>query len=194
LVYSELPGELAPKLALGLAAEAAGEREAAIHFYDIVSLTDPAFTSATFGMARSLVAAERRDDAIAAYGRVPASSSAYAKAQVAIARAWLLTNAAATPGLAELSHAEQAITALSLDEMLHHRLAVEIQQKALNLMEANVIPAAPSTQIFGQTMDREHLRTGIEKALRGMARLVQTREERISLVDLANQMRPATIV
>ena len=40
-IYSELPGELAPKLALALAAELSGDLRSAIRYYDVVSRTDP---------------------------------------------------------------------------------------------------------------------------------------------------------
>jgi len=50
-VYSEHPGELAPKLALALAAEAAGEIDYATDLYNVVSVTDTNFTTAAFGLA-----------------------------------------------------------------------------------------------------------------------------------------------
>ncbi len=51
-VYASLPGELAPKLAMAYAAESADDLAEAAHWYDIVSTTDPGFTSAVFGLAR----------------------------------------------------------------------------------------------------------------------------------------------
>ena len=59
-VCSELPGELAPKLALALASEKAGDSKTAIRLYDTVSRTNPEFTSATFGLARCLAASADR--------------------------------------------------------------------------------------------------------------------------------------
>src|SRR4051812_33506983 len=50
-VYSALPGELAPQLALGLTLELAGDPGAA-GYYDTVSRTDPAYTLAAAGLAR----------------------------------------------------------------------------------------------------------------------------------------------
>src|SRR5262249_51500000 len=86
-VYSETPGELAPKLALAFAAEASGDRDSAPRLYDVVSRTDPAFTSAAFGLARCLESRGDRRGAVAAYDRVPATSSRYLRAQMALARA-----------------------------------------------------------------------------------------------------------
>ncbi len=192
-IYSELPGELAPKLGLALAAEAAGEREAAIRFYDIVSRTDPSFTTATFGLARCLVACGRRDEAVAAYGRVPSSSSAYVRAQISLARAWLLSTASAACGANELQRASQVMEAIKLEGLERHRLAVEIQEKALELLESRAVASAPSVRILGQPLNRIALRSAIEDALRGMARLVKDRNEKIALVDLANHVRPSTL-
>ena len=74
-VDAEVPGELAPKLALAMAAEADGDLQSASALYDTVSRTDPTFTTATFGLARCRTALNDRQGAIAAYGRVPANSS-----------------------------------------------------------------------------------------------------------------------
>ena len=82
-VYHPLPGELAPKLALGMACEADEQFAQAAGWYDIVSRTDPAFTAATFGLARCRLEVGDRAGALAAYDRVPDSSSAYLEAQTA---------------------------------------------------------------------------------------------------------------
>ena len=191
-VYAELPGELAPKLALALAAEAAGEASRAARLYDIVSRTDPGFVTATFGLARCLAAGGRREEAAAAYGRVPAASRFHTRAQVFLARAWLGNGAATEPGVAELERASRAIEALTLDALEKHRFAAEIQGRALELMEAHALPDAPTVRVLGQPLVNASLRAGIEKALRGMAHLVTDRAEKIRLVDLANQVRPPT--
>src|SRR6202011_2195601 len=73
-------------LALGVACELAGDHAAASTWYEIVSRTDPAFTVASFGLARSRLAAGDRAGALAAYERVPDSSSAFIDAQTARVR------------------------------------------------------------------------------------------------------------
>ncbi len=70
-VYHALPGELAPKLALALACESAGEPSRAARWFDIVSRTDPSVTIASFGLARCRLQVGDRDGALAAYERVP---------------------------------------------------------------------------------------------------------------------------
>src|SRR5665213_1624311 len=74
-VYFDLPGELAPKLGFAMASELAGNLDIAAHMYDLVSRTDPAFTSACFGLARCLSASGDRQGAINALERIPQTSS-----------------------------------------------------------------------------------------------------------------------
>jgi serine/threonine-protein kinase PknG len=85
-VFAELPGEPAPKLALALASEAAGDSENAARLYDLISRTDPGFVTASFGLGRCLARAGRRAEAVAAWRRVPQTSSLYIRAQLLAAR------------------------------------------------------------------------------------------------------------
>jgi serine/threonine-protein kinase PknG len=49
---------------------------------------------------------------------------------------------------------------------------------------------ADSDPILGQAFDQDGLRTGIEEALRELARHSPRRNHRYTLVDLANSIRP----
>src|SRR4029077_2592170 len=82
-VYRAVPGELAPKLALGVAWECQGDHAAARSWYEIVSRTDTSYTTATFGLARCCLAGGDRAAALAAYDRVEETSSTYTDACVA---------------------------------------------------------------------------------------------------------------
>src|SRR5262249_60599468 len=57
-VYDALPGELAPQLALGFAAEAAGDQGGAARYFDRVWTVDRSYVSAPFGLARARLAAD----------------------------------------------------------------------------------------------------------------------------------------
>ena len=74
-VYDILPGELAPKLALGLASEAAGDRDTAARYFGVVWTTDRAYVSAAFGLARARLAAGDRAGAVEVLAMVPDTSS-----------------------------------------------------------------------------------------------------------------------
>src|SRR5207244_3557482 len=64
-VVVELPGELAPKLALAFALEQSEDTDRAIRLYDLISQVDPSFTSAIFGLARCLEQKGDREGAAA---------------------------------------------------------------------------------------------------------------------------------
>ena len=85
-VYDELPGELAPKLALAFAAEAAGDSASASRYFRLVWTVDRSCISAAFGLARACLAAGDRPGAIAALAAVPETSSYHAAAQIAAVR------------------------------------------------------------------------------------------------------------
>jgi serine/threonine-protein kinase PknG len=192
-VYFELPGELAPKLALGIAAELAKDWKQAIHYYDIVSRTDPAFTSASFGLARCLAASADRTGAAAAYCRVPSTSNLYTQAQMAMARILLRAEPSA-PGESELVQAAKAIEALAVEGLLLHRLSADLLLCAVDQVEAQRIPAGSSNQLLGCALQIQSLRSGAERELRACAHFAKTRAEKIEFVDQANHVRPRTLV
>jgi serine/threonine-protein kinase PknG len=191
-VYFDLPGELPPKLALGLAAEIAENYKLAIKMYDIVSRTDPSYVSAIFGLARCLSKIGDRNAAVAALERVSPSSNLFARSRVEITRT-LINQESSQPGKKELQAAATAIEALTLEGMDKHRLTKQILETALNLITSKNLTPTPDLKILGQPLQEVNLRKGLEKALRDMAHLT-TGEEKIRLVDEANKIRPRTWV
>ncbi len=191
-VYFDLPGELAPKLALGLAAEQASNIELAIKMYDLVSRTDPSYTSAAFGLARCLSKKGNRKGAVAALERVPQASSLFTRSRVEVARTLINTEGSA-PGTTELKEASAAIEALALKGIEHYRLAKQVLETALHLVTSQALSSAASIAILGQPLEELYLRKGLEKALRDLAHLA-TGEEKIQLVDQANRVRPRTLI
>jgi serine/threonine-protein kinase PknG len=193
-VYAEVPGELAPKLALAMAAEASGDPTTATRFYDTVSRTDPGFTTGSYGLARCLAAAGDRAGAVAAYGRVPATSITYVDAQIRAARSLVAHAAGAAPSSVELTQASATIARLTLDAERRAMLARDLLDAALHLLHDGSIKPAPDVIILGRALEEPALRAGLERAYRDLARLAPTDADRIRLVDLANQVRPTTLV
>lgn len=191
-VYFDLPGELAPKLALALAAEQAENYQLAIKMYNLVSRTDPGYVSAAFGLARCLCAVFDRNGAVAALERVPQTSNLFTRSRVEIART-LINGDYSTPGTKELQAASTAIEALTLEGMDRHKLTKQLLETALNLLTSKTVKAADDMKILGQPFQEKHLRKGLEKALRDIAHLV-TKQEKIRLVDEANRVRPRTLI
>ncbi|HEX3490961.1 MAG TPA: tetratricopeptide repeat protein, partial [Streptosporangiaceae bacterium] len=193
-VYDELPGELAPKLALGFAAEAAGDIAAARHYFELVWTIDRSYVSAGFGTARAYLASGDRVTAIAAVAAVPETSSHHAAAQIAAVR--LLVAGGTGLSVADLRQADLRLGRLSLgdNDPRRHQLTVEILRAALDWVSA--VPAAPrggaagSERILGYEPNERALRFGLERGYRALANLIP--ERRVELVDMANSVRPRT--
>ncbi|HEX9040975.1 MAG TPA: tetratricopeptide repeat protein [Trebonia sp.] len=194
-VYDELPGELAPKLALGFAAEAAGDTAAARYYFGLVWTIDRSYVSAGFGTARACLAGGDRIAAIAAIAAVPETSSHHAAAQIAAVR--LLVAGGARRSEDDLRQADFRLGKLSLDDNdpRRHQLAVEILRAALDwvsLAPAARNGAAPAAGqlILGCEPNERALRFGLERGYRALANLLP--ERRVELVDMANTVRPRT--
>ncbi len=190
-VYTELPGELAPKVALGLAAEQLKQYDWAVKLYNNVATTDPSYVAATFGLARCYAALGQRQEAVKALDRVPSTSSTYVRSQVEKARL-LVSDRVKVPAAADLRQASLVIEATNLETLEKQRLSCDLFQTALSLVTTKVIQPDASVQLLGQSLEEVKLRSGLENALRAMAHLA-IGDEKIRLVDEANRVRPRTL-
>ena len=191
-VYSSLPGELAPKLALGLACESAGVVTEAARWYEIVSRTDASVTSASFGLARCRLISGDRAGAIAAYERVPDSSSGYIDAQTARIRCLSAHDGSGDPTLDELLAAGSILEALPVEGEQRDRLTADLLATALRLTLTRGAVANGGASLLGHRVAERDLRLGLERTYRALARRAASRSERIRLVDEANRARPRT--
>lgn len=189
-VYSELPGETAPKLGLAMAAELAGERIAALRMYDLVSRLDPAYVTAAFGLARCRLRTGDRAGAVEALQRVPASSSQYMRAQVETIRALIDIDYGA-PSYDELQRAAEILEGLPLERGEQLQLRRGLLETAVRLVQSNKVRANAAFRLLGQPFDERPLREGLEESLRALARLA-TGDEKLRLVEEANRVRPRT--
>ncbi|GLF93655.1 serine/threonine-protein kinase PknG [Streptomyces yaizuensis] len=213
-VYDAFPGEPAPKLALGVCAEALGRPDQAAEYYGLVWTTDPGHVGAAFGLARVRLATGDREGAVRTLESVPEVSIHYTAARVAAVRARLRRRAAGEPLTAELTAAADQVTALDalgLDPVRRERLTTEVLGTALDWVLSGSpgakpsvpdpssasgpggAPAAPAV-LLGSALDERGLRFGLERSFRALARLAQRGEERIDLVERANRYRPRTWV
>ena len=135
-VYRYLPGELAPKLALGHAAEQAGDHASGRGLVRHREQRRSRLTAAVFGLARARSAMGDRRGAIAAYERIPHSSGAYQAAQIAEVDL-LLTDDGAGADLADVRRAAAIVEGLSLDQAQHDRLTVDILEAAHDAVSRN---------------------------------------------------------
>jgi serine/threonine-protein kinase PknG len=193
-VYSALPGELAPQLALAMACELAGDRAAAAGYYDVVSRTDPAYTTAAAGLARCRLAAGDRAGAVEAYNRVPGTSSAYRSSQVGAVRALVQPHPAAAADVSALAAAAALIDRLEIEAAQLAALRAELLEQALSSLAGGLpVPAAVLGGSVGGTgtADERRVRFALEDAYRQMAQAAHG-PEKIRLVDRANESRPRT--
>jgi serine/threonine-protein kinase PknG len=190
-VFDELPGELAPKLALAFAAEAAGDLTAAGHYFRLVWTVDRSYISAAFGTARTCLAAGDRPGAIAALAAVPAASSHYAAAQIAAVR--ILVSVDHQGGVTgdDLRQAGGQLDRLAVDDVRRQQLTVEILQAALDWCTSG--QPAVGGPILGCEPNARAVRFGLERSYRALARLTPDEARRVELVDLANEIRPRTL-
>jgi serine/threonine-protein kinase PknG len=195
-LVDDLPGELAPKQALGIAYESSGDIDRAIHYYDAVSKADSGFVSAAFRLARCLEKKGDRPGAVAAYRRVPSSSSRFAHAQMAIARVLLTPEAARLfPPLDDLTAASEAVQ--SLDGLMEGLEASLLKADLFHMaarFAAGTVGLPADTKILGVKLREKDLRLAAEEAFRTCSRQATSDAERYDLVDRANQVRPVTWV
>jgi serine/threonine-protein kinase PknG len=190
--YAELPGDLAPKLAIAMAAELDGQIARAIELYNTVSLTDPSYASASFGLARCLAKTAKRSEAVQALGRIPQSSSLFTEAQRTTALTLIDAGNGGAPSEAELTQAAQVIETIALAGVEGVNLVVSLFDTAVQLVASKKLPGSQSVQLLGQPLLEHNLRLGLEKAYRDLAKLESDPAKKIALVDKANEVRPYT--
>jgi serine/threonine-protein kinase PknG len=189
-VYSTLPGEAAPKLALAAAAECAGRDEPAGRYYALVARPDPGVADAAFGLARVRVRAGDRAGALAALDAVPDTSSEYVAAQLAAVEVVLSDRFGTDPGEEELRAAAARVEGLRLDAATAQRVRTRLFEEAVELAP-NGAGGAPLLQC---PWNERSLRLALEASLRASARLASDPGQRMVLVDRANAVRPRTWV
>ena len=191
-VYGAIPGELAAKLALGIAHELAGAPEQAMRWYETVAVTDPSYTTAAFGLARCRVATGDRAGALAAYDHVLPSSSSHEDAQIAKVDLLAGPRLKGAPDVGELRAAESTLESLTLDPERHARLAIKLLLAALAVVDQLGSWPGPESALLGVALTERDLRAGLERGYRTLAHVTEDPGERIRLVDRANDVRPTT--
>jgi serine/threonine-protein kinase PknG len=187
-VYGQVPGELAPKLALALACEASGELDVAESLYTTCARTDANYIApCAFGLSRIRSGRGDLDGAISALDLVPPTSRAFIQARRE--RAGKL--AASGRGLPALSEAMNSLESLTLDARDRATLFVSVLDAALD--EVNAKGPQPNILIARLPATESSLRGGLESAYRELAGYADSREDTVRLVDRANSVRNWTL-
>jgi serine/threonine-protein kinase PknG len=190
-VYGQLPGQLAPKLALARACELHGERSIAASLYRVCGRTDVAYVGpAQFGLARLAIASGAREEGLQALDRIPPTSRAYGEARRQRA---LLLAATLEPdrALQDLDDAALELDRAAMSDWDRASLRIDILQSALDTVSRT--GAQNGSTIAGVPADSASLAVALEKAYRSAADLAPSRERRHELVDRANTVRPRTL-
>jgi serine/threonine-protein kinase PknG len=203
-VMLELPGEIAPRLAVAVAAEAAALSESgpqrrvepstvAARNYRLVAQSDPSYASASFGLARMCLALGDRAGAAAALAAVPATSSANAAAQSQLCRVLCSDVNEQPPQLSDLAAASATLADLRVDRLQRGALRRDLLTTVLTQLHSGAISPDPQRQLAGAELSEFGVRSALDETYRALARLAATPAERIQLVDEANRHRPRTL-
>jgi serine/threonine-protein kinase PknG len=192
-VYSAVPGEAAPKLALAVCAEATGDWAAADRYYRVVWRTDRSYVSAAFGLARALLARGGRLEAFDVLSSVPETSNHHVTARLAAASCRV---GGVPPNVLteeDLVASGAMIQNLELDAERRAYASGQLLIAAFGWITGGHGQSARST-VLGCPLTETDLRTALERCYRTLARHANNTRERITLVDSANQIRPRTWV
>lgn len=176
-VYWNMPGEQAPKVALGYCTEELGSSAEAERYYSAVWTRDRSEVSAAFGLARLCLSRGERAKAVAVLDQVPDFSRHFDAARIAAVRVLSTRPARGEPPTRdELDDALERLATLYLDsEEARTRLITSVQETALAL---------------GHPDEEKELRERLESCYRQLARQAHDQNEHDVLVDLANSVRP----
>jgi serine/threonine-protein kinase PknG len=198
-----LPGELAPRLALGYCAEHRGDHGAAAEHYEVVWRTDRSAASAAFGLARTRLAVCDRDGAVRALDEVRPVSRHYDAARIAAVRVRTgRLGAAAEPGTRDTTDPDgvprtadvaDAVRRLQAAADTSVRLTTATRQAALDLLRVNGDPSELTPgDVLGSPVTEHELRLRLERSFRLLAEETDDDDQYGILIDLANTVRPRT--
>ncbi|GAA2304056.1 serine/threonine-protein kinase [Glycomyces scopariae] len=190
-VYSHLPGELSPRLALAACAELAGRPDLALPHYTRIWACDHRFVSAAYGRARLLDLEGNSTDAITTLHQVPKTSAQYGIAQTAAIQT-ALHSRTAPPSLLDLHHMAGRLDELKLEPRRRHLVSTRILHLALETVERTGPAGEPP--VFGARPEERELRLALERAYRDLAHACTRREDQVYYFDLANRHRPRTML
>ncbi|MFJ1730422.1 tetratricopeptide repeat protein [Streptomyces sp. NPDC088254] len=196
--YAALPGESAPKLALGYCAESRGAAEDQTEaYYEAVWRRDRTQGSAAFGLARLHLRRGERARAVAVLDEVPTTSRHYDTARIAAIRVLTGRLGGAGPTVEQLADADHRLALLGRSG--HHlvgsgawdRLVTEVREHAwAGRPPEGWGPGFPAGERFGRTDTPSALSTLLSRSLKRLADQAGSASERGDLLDRAYAVLP----
>jgi serine/threonine-protein kinase PknG len=179
----------------------------AAHHYERLWETDRAIITAAFGLARMRFAEMDIDGAVRALDEVPPTSRHYNAARCTAVLTLVTGRAAENVERDQLIEAALRVEDMPESEPRRPRLAIMVLGVGLGYVlehpeqEANQTPSQDAsgreitkTVLLGYPFTELGLRAGTERSLRRLARSTVDRRIRFNLVDLANMVRPHTLI
>ncbi|MEU1627581.1 tetratricopeptide repeat protein [Streptomyces sp. NPDC020096] len=198
-VHATVPGEYAPKLALGYCAEWRRKDESgadAKSYYEAVWQRDRSQGSAAFGLARIHLRHGDRAGAVGILDQVPKTSRHYDAARIAAVRVYAGRLADRAPTVDHLREVVERLPELDLDGgeaggESRERLLAEIRETVFASRPAAGWGARfPGGRLFGPDGTERQLRELLEESFWKLAGQARTADERAELIDQAHGIRP----
>ncbi|MGD0241028.1 MAG: tetratricopeptide repeat protein [Streptosporangiaceae bacterium] len=189
-VHRAVPGEVAPKVSLGLCAEYLANTAMAERWYQMAWQADRSYVSAAFGLARTQMRLGNRAAAVAAVDEVP-DSSRYARCARVVAFR-LLTGGAGTSAYPTEEELNEAEYRLGRPPLRDDKLRVTGDRLDAVLLEAR-LGRARSRAGRGSRAAIAGLRARLEARYRDLADHAQSKDQHTILIDLANHVRTRTL-
>ena len=186
--YFEMPGELAPRLGMGMAAEMAGNFEQALPYYDRVGQVDPAMITAHVGAARCFAKAGELSQAVGVLQRVPGSHAMHHHCQLAIAE--LVLSHEDKIDVSLIKQAGAAVESALAVGGVANQIAGRLCAAAIKVVKKF---SWTSGTLLGVTCAEESLRLAAEAQFRKAAKQSSSMSERMHWVEMANSVRPVTL-
>ncbi len=185
-VYGQLPGELAPKLAVAVACELGGELDLAEALFRVCVATDAAYvTPAAFGLARVREASGDLAGSLAALALVPSTSRGYPESQSLRARQ--LVASASDP--AGLEAAFEALSEARLDGTTAAGYRIALYRRAADLLSQGAVLTEGGSALTAPVLTQR-----LAEAYRQLAHAADDPSIRAGYVDLANSLRPWSLL
>ncbi|MEV6608049.1 tetratricopeptide repeat protein [Kutzneria sp. NPDC051319] len=194
-VYADVPGEVAPKLAIGFCLEWQGDLAEAKRHYKVVWRRDDEQASALFGLARIALREHDRAAAVEALDELPRLSRHYDSAQVAAVRVLLARIDGELPLVADINAAADRLPRLYLDGGEDNgETRIRLTTTLFEVARARLARPTPDTgtwRLLGEPVTDGGLRDRQEAALRVLADHADITRSHV-LIDAANTVRRRT--
>ncbi|MFI5678730.1 tetratricopeptide repeat protein [Streptomyces cellulosae] len=199
--YAALPGESAPKLALGYCAEYldAAERQTAA-YYEAVWRRDRTQGSAAFGLARLHLRRGDRQQAVAVLDEVPTTSRHYDAARIAAIRVLTGRLPGSGPTATQLGEADRRLARLRthaphlVGSGAWDRLVTEVQENAYACRPPGGWGREfPDGELFGRADTPRELGELLSRSLKRLADQAGSATERGDLLDQAYAVLPEAV-